>query len=121
MILHYHLLFCKEIYFFECLYFSEYDIRMPLYVFLVEKGASIKYVSNWREIRGERGGRGGRVTQNASSCVQGDGLTRLMCTYEYLNISNSYCGKPKHHCIFNQRNLWNSLIHSSLFSIFEFS
>ena len=52
MILHYHLFFCKEIYFFECLYFSEYDIRMPLYVFLVEKGVSIKYVSNWREIRG---------------------------------------------------------------------
>ena len=31
-ILHYHLIFCTEIHFFECLYFSEYDIR-SLYMF----------------------------------------------------------------------------------------
>ena len=39
-ILHYHLFFCKEIYFFEFLYFSEYDIRMSLYVFCLIKGPS---------------------------------------------------------------------------------
>ena len=38
-ILIYYLFFRKEIHFFECLYFSEYDIQMPVYVILVEKGA----------------------------------------------------------------------------------
>ena len=33
------LFFRKEIYFFECLCFSEYDIKMSLYIFLVEKVA----------------------------------------------------------------------------------
>ena len=37
-ILHYHLFFGKEIYFSECSYSSEYNIRMYSYV-LVEKGA----------------------------------------------------------------------------------
>ena len=37
-ILQYHFFFHKEVYFFECLYFSEYDIQMSLYDFLVEKG-----------------------------------------------------------------------------------
>ena len=32
-VLHYHLFLRKEIYFFECLYFSEYDVRMFLCVF----------------------------------------------------------------------------------------
>ena len=32
-ILYYHLCFRKEIYFFECLYFSECDIRISLYAF----------------------------------------------------------------------------------------
>ena len=31
--LQYHLFFRKETYFFECYYFSEYDIRMSLYTF----------------------------------------------------------------------------------------
>ena len=33
--------------FFECFYFSEYDIRMSLYIFWLRKGPSIKYVHNW--------------------------------------------------------------------------
>ena len=37
----YHLFFRKEIYFFKCLYFSEYDIRMSLYVFWLRKGQSV--------------------------------------------------------------------------------
>ena len=47
-ILHYHLFFRKVIYFFECLYFSEYNIRMSLYVIWLRKVSSIKYVRNWR-------------------------------------------------------------------------
>ena len=35
------------IYFFECLYCSEYDIRMSLYVYWLRKRPSIKYVCNW--------------------------------------------------------------------------
>ena len=46
-ILHSHLFLRKEIYFFECLHFNEYNIRMPLYVFWLRKGPSIKYVRNW--------------------------------------------------------------------------
>ena len=45
--LHYHLVFRKEIYFFKCLYFSEYDIRMSWCVFWSRKGPSTKYVCNW--------------------------------------------------------------------------
>ena len=35
---------CTTIYFFECLYFSEYDIRMSLYVYWLKNGPSIEYV-----------------------------------------------------------------------------
>ena len=35
---------CTTIYFFECLYFSEYDIRMSLYVYGLKNGPSIEYV-----------------------------------------------------------------------------
>ena len=45
-IIHYYLLFRKEIYFFDCLYFSEYNIRMSLCVLWLRKGPSIKYVRN---------------------------------------------------------------------------
>ena len=65
-ILHYHLFFCKEIYFFECLYFSKYDIRMSLYVFWLLKVSSIKYVRSW--------------WGNRYSCVRGEGVSRLVCT-----------------------------------------
>ena len=40
--------FVKKFYFFKCLCFSEYDIRMSLYVFWLRKGPSIKYV--WKVI-----------------------------------------------------------------------
>ena len=46
-ILYYYLFFCNEIYFLECLYFSECHIRMSLYVFWLKKGQTIKYVRNW--------------------------------------------------------------------------
>ena len=37
------LFFRKEIYFFECFCFNEYDIQMSLYIFWLRKG----YVRNW--------------------------------------------------------------------------
>ena len=37
----------KEFTFFECLYFSEYDIGMLLFVFWLRNRPSIKYVRNW--------------------------------------------------------------------------
>ena len=45
-ILYYHL------FFFECLYFSECDIRMSLYVYWLKKWPSIKYADNRWEDRG---------------------------------------------------------------------
>ena len=37
-ILHYRLFFCKEIYFFECLYFSKYDVECRYIIFGWEYG-----------------------------------------------------------------------------------
>ena len=42
----------KNLFFFECLYFSEYDIRMLLFFFWLRNRPSIKYIRNW----GTRGG-----------------------------------------------------------------
>ena len=68
-ILHYYLSFRKEICLFECLYFSECDIRMSLYVFWLTKGPSTKYIHNcW-----DNGG--------YPKCVHGEVLSRLMCAY----------------------------------------
>ena len=44
-ILHYYLFSRKEIYFFECLYFSECNLRMSLHVFWLKKAPSIKYAT----------------------------------------------------------------------------
>ena len=52
-ILHYRLFFRKG-FFFECLYFSEYDIWMFLFVFSLRNRPPIKHVRNWRN-----GGGGG--------------------------------------------------------------
>ena len=46
-VLHYHFYFFVKIFFFECLYPSEYDIRMFLFVFWLRSRSSIKYLSNW--------------------------------------------------------------------------
>ena len=37
----------KEFFFFEFLYFNEYDIWMLLFVFWLRNRGSIKYVRNW--------------------------------------------------------------------------
>ena len=51
---------------------------MSLYVFWLRKGLLIKYIRNcW----GMVGGKGGGGIQNAYSCVQWEGVSRLLCTY----------------------------------------
>ena len=49
-------------FFLECLYLSEYDVRMFLFVFWLRSRPSIKYMHNW----GNREG----VIQNVYRCVQ---------------------------------------------------
>ena len=111
--LHYHLLFCKEIHFFECLYFSEYGIRMPLYGFWLRKGPSIMYVrSCW--------GDGGSF----KLCTVADRVMGCHASWVCTNIWTFQIVIAKNlniTCIFNQRNLFNRLTHSFLSSIFEFS
>ena len=70
--------FVKKFIFFECLYFSEYNIRISLYVFCLRKGPSVKYVRNWW---------GGmeRVIQNAYNCVQEGGGCHVSCVRTHLH------------------------------------
>ena len=56
--------FVKD-FFFECLYFCEYNIRMFLFVFWLRNRPSIKCVRTW--------GNGGGVMQNVHCSVQGEG------------------------------------------------
>ena len=85
--LHCHSLFHKEIYFFECLYFSEYDIQMSLNVFGWEKGHQLSTDATGGEMDGCRGRLVVRGMQNAYSCVQWEGLPCLMCTYAFTLFS----------------------------------
>ena len=71
-ILHYHLFFRKK-YFFVCLYFSEYDIRMFLFVFWWRTSLSIKYVLKRGSGRGD--------TQNVSRYVKGKGFEKSVIRY----------------------------------------
>ena len=52
----------KDLFFFECFYFSEYDIRMLLFVFWLRNRPYITYVSNWRN--------GGEVIKIVYRCPQ---------------------------------------------------
>ena len=83
-ILHYLSFFVKN-FFFECLYFSEYDIRMFLIVFWLRNGPSIKYVRNY--------GNGGGSSKMCAGAYRGRGVSRLKCTYAlalYLFMFLSY-------------------------------
>ena len=58
-------------------YISENTIFEYLYVsFWLRKVPSITYLRNWKLV-GDRG----RVIQNVYSCLQGEVVARLMCTY----------------------------------------
>ena len=60
-------------FFFECLYFSEYNIRMFLFVFWLRNRSSIKYVRN-------QGNGGGPSKMFIDGC-RGRGVSRFMCRY----------------------------------------
>ena len=146
--------FVKKNFFFECLYFREYDIRISLYVFWLRKGPSVKCVLNWwgrchpnyvQLCNGE----GGVMTHVyvRTYTISFHGVSALISSiiwarkndisfkFNYtqawkwgkntsdslIEYFNSYCKKRKLTCIFNQRNLFNSLIHSPLSSIIECS
>ena len=77
-------IFSKEIYFFECLYFSEYDIRMSLYVFWLRKGPSIKYVRNWWGDE-EWGGGGGRRSSKTRRAAYRRRRCHVSCVRTHLH------------------------------------
>ena len=60
--------FFAKNFFSECLYFSEYDIRMFILVFWLRNMSSIKYVHNL--------GNGGEVIQKVYRCVQKEGVEK---------------------------------------------
>ena len=104
LILHYYLGFCREIYFFECLYFSEYDIRMYWRFFWLRNGPLIKYVRNcwlwW----------GSTAAHREDVCV-----SSFMCTYTLTLFSCFW----QHFCLivscFIYRNLTSPLFKKDVF------
>ena len=80
-ILHYHLFFRKD-FFYECLYFSEYDIRMFLFVFWLRNRPSFKYVRSK--------GNGGGSFKVFIDKYMGRGISRVMCMYAPLHYLFSY-------------------------------
>ena len=72
--------FVKKNYFFQCLYFNEYDIQICFYTFFwLRKGPSVKYVRNWWEME--------RDIQNAYNCVQGECHASCVRTHLYYLVS----------------------------------
>ena len=75
-----YLFFFRKEFFFECLYFTEYDIRkffFGFFGFWLKNKPSIKYVSNW--------GNGMGLNQNVYRCVQGKEGWKIghkICTYK---------------------------------------
>ena len=65
--------FFAKNFFLECLYFSEYDIRMFLFVFWLRNRPSIKYVRNQ--------GNGEGSSKMFTDAYRGRGVSRFMCTY----------------------------------------
>ena len=68
--------FVKGFIFFECLYFSEYDIRMSRYIqnIWLRKGPLIKYVRNWF-------GDGRGSSKMHTAAYRGKGASHIMCAY----------------------------------------
>ena len=63
----------KNLFVFECLYFSEYDIRMLLFIFLFKNRPSIKYVCNW--------GNGGGSSKMCKGTYSGRGVEKSVIRY----------------------------------------
>ena len=65
--------FLVNIVFFECLYFSEYDIRMFLFAFWLRNRPFITYLRNR--------GNGGMSSKMCTGMYNGREVSRLICTY----------------------------------------
>ena len=63
----------KNLFSFECLYFSKYDIWMLLFVFWLRNRPSIKYVSNWEN--------GGESSKMCTGGYSGRGVEKLIIRY----------------------------------------
>ena len=63
----------KNLFSFECLYFSKYDIWMLLFVFWLRNRPSIKYVSNWEN--------GGESSKMCTGGYSGRGVEKLVIRY----------------------------------------
>ena len=74
-ILQYHLFLRKKFFFFDCLYFSEYDIRMFLFILWLINKLSIKYVRNY----GNRGSHPIYVQVRTEG--EGYHASCVLCTY----------------------------------------
>ena len=101
-------IFHKEIYFFECLYFSKYDIRMYLYVFWLRKGKSVKCVGNWWGVWGSSKMRKAayRERECDASCVRTHLHYSFSCFWQHFCLIVSF---------FICRNLTLSLIQNHVF------
>ena len=76
--------FFVKIFFYECLYFSEYDIRMFLFVFWLRNRPSFKYVRNK--------GNGGGSFKMFTDKYMGRGISRVMCMYAFLHyLFSCFC------------------------------
>ena len=60
-------------FFLECLYFSEYDIRMFLFVFWLRNTPSIKYTRSW--------GNGGGSSKMCTGAYRTRGVEKLVIRY----------------------------------------
>ena len=80
----------KDLFFFECFYFSEYDIRMLLFVFWLRNRPYVTYLRNWRN--------GREFMKIVYRCVQGEGSWKIghkIRTYEMdspkIILWNTFC------------------------------
>ena len=73
-------------FFSECLYFSEYDIRMLFFIFWLRNRSSIKYVCNW----GNRGG----SSKMCTGAYRGREVENLVLRYVRTKwmAPNKFCG-----------------------------
>ena len=65
--------FFRKEFFLKCLYFSEYDIWMFLFVFLLRNRPSIKYVHTW--------GNGGGSYKMCTGVCRGSGVEKSVIRY----------------------------------------
>ena len=76
----------KNLFFFECLYFNNYDIRMLLFIFWLRNRLSVKYVSNWGNGRG--------LSKTCKGAFKGRGVEKQVIRYVRTKrlVPSKFCG-----------------------------